>query len=87
MGLWLTDLCEIVAIYLPWVPEDIFFLLTLMVRGETPSTRREAPRGTFSIRKHGLFHIWYFENGPLEPGYHFLGCKHVMRALSIATIT
>ena len=27
MGLWLTDLCEIVAIYLPWVPEDIFFLI------------------------------------------------------------
>ena len=22
-------------------------------------------------RKHGLFHIRYFENGPLEPGYTF----------------
>ena len=47
MGLCLTDLCEVVAIYLPWAREDIFFLLTLMVRGETASTRREAPRGAF----------------------------------------
>ena len=45
---------------LPWVPEDIFFLSILMVRGEAAST---------SNRKHGLFHIRYFENGPLEPGY------------------
>ena len=79
MGLCLTDLCEVVAIYLPWVPEDIFFLLTLMVRGETASTRREAPRGAFSNRKQGLFHFRYFENGPLEPGYHLLRSKHVMR--------
>ena len=34
-------------LYLPWVPEDIFFL----------------------IDTDGLFHIRYFENGPLEPGY------------------
>ena len=26
MGLCLIDLCEVVAINLPWVPEDIFFL-------------------------------------------------------------
>ena len=57
-----------------------FFLLTLMVRGETASTRREAPRGAFSNRKQGLFHIRYFEN-------HLLRSKHVMRALCIATIT
>ena len=44
------------------------------------STRREAPRGAFSNRKQGLFHIRYFENGPLEPGYHLLRSKHVMRA-------
>ena len=25
--------------------------------------------GALSNRKHGLFHIRYFENGPLEPGY------------------
>ena len=47
MGLCLTDLCEVVTIYVPWVREDIFFLLTLMVRGETASTRREAARGAF----------------------------------------
>ena len=55
-----------------------FFLSSiLIVRGEAASTRREAPReknnrsvsGALSNRKHGLFHIRYFENGPLEPGY------------------
>ena len=52
-----------------------FFLSLLMVRGEAASPRREAPReknnvsGALSNRKHGLFHIRYFENGPLEPGY------------------
>ena len=49
-------------LYLPWVPEDIFFLSILLVRGEVKS-------GALSNRKHGLFHIRYFENGPLEPGY------------------
>ena len=28
--------------------------------------------GALSNRKHGLFHITYFENGPLQPGYHGL---------------
>ena len=28
----------------PWVPEDLFFLTIMMVRGEAKSTRREAPR-------------------------------------------
>ena len=32
-------------IFVPWVPEDIFFLIDI-----------------------GLFHLRYFENGPLEPG-------------------
>ena len=32
------------CIKLPWVPEDIFFLSILMVRGEAASTKREAPR-------------------------------------------
>ena len=42
---------------IPWVPEDIFFFLSIpMVRGEAASTRR------------GLFHLGYFENGPLKPG-------------------
>ena len=40
----------------PCVPEDIFFLSILMVRGEAESTRR------------GLPHLGYFENGPLKPG-------------------
>ena len=52
----------------PWVPEDIFFLSILMVRGEAASTRREALSGALSNRTQGLFHIRYFENGPLEPG-------------------
>ena len=55
MGLCLTDLCEVVAIYLPWVAEDTFSLLTLMVREDAASTRREAPRGALSNRKYGLF--------------------------------
>ena len=33
-------------------------------------TRREAPRIALSNREHDLFHFRYFENGPLEPGYH-----------------
>ena len=61
---------------LPWVLEDIFFLSILMARGEAASTRSQAPREkknwfvseAWSNRKHGLFHIRYFENGPLEPG-------------------
>ena len=48
-------------VLVPWVPEDIFFLSILMVRGEAASTK-------LSNRKHDLFHIRYFENGPLEPG-------------------
>ena len=40
---------------IPCVPEDIFFLSILMVRGEAESTRR------------GLSHLGYFENGPLKP--------------------
>ena len=47
-----------------------FFLSILMVRGEAASTRREAPRIALSNREHDLFHFRYFENGPLEPGYH-----------------
>jgi len=30
---------------LPWVPEDIFFLSTLMVRGEAGLTRKEITSG------------------------------------------
>ena len=26
-------------------------------------------------RKRGLFHLRYFENGPLEPGYKMSACK------------
>ena len=58
MGLCLTDLCEVVTIYVPWVREDIFFLLTLMVRGETASTRREAARGAFLQTVYFILGIW-----------------------------
>ena len=34
----------LILLRLPWVPEDIFFLWTLMVRGEAALTRRKAPR-------------------------------------------
>ena len=47
---------------LAWVPEDIFFLSILIVRGKAASTRLEAPRA-LSNCKHGLFHIRYFEKG------------------------
>ena len=43
-----------------------FFLSIMMVRHETNVS------GALSNRKHGLFHIKYFENGPLEPGYTFV---------------
>ena len=34
--------------------------------------------GALSNRKHGLFHIRYFENGPLESGYRFKGLSQNM---------
>ena len=40
-----------------------------MVRGEAAS-------GALSICKHGLLHIRYFENGPLEPRYAPNGSYH-----------
>ena len=58
---WIVNLFTESRNVLPWVPEDIFFLSILMVRGVSVS-------GALSNRKHGLFHIRYFENGPLEPG-------------------
>ena len=36
----LTISVDQVTHFLPWVPEDIFFLSMLMVRGEAASTRR-----------------------------------------------
>ena len=45
MGLWLTDLCEIVAIYLPWVPEDIFFLIDTDGSRRNPVQRGAKRRG------------------------------------------
>ena len=38
------DLNTRADVLVPWVPEDIFFLWTLMVRGEAALTRRKAPR-------------------------------------------
>ena len=64
---------------------SVFFLSSiLIVHGEAASTRREVPReknnrsvsGALSNRKHGLFHIRYFENGPLEPGYLTGGLRY-----------
>ena len=52
---------------LPWVPEDNFFLSILMVRGEAPREKNNVS-GALSNRKHDLFYIRYFEDGPLEPG-------------------
>ena len=37
-----TSFHSFVSQYIPWVPEDIFFLSTLMVRGEAALTRRKA---------------------------------------------
>ena len=45
----------------PWVPR-YFFLI------DTGGSRRSCVSGALSNRKHSLFHIRYFENGPLEPG-------------------
>ena len=39
-----------------------FFLI------DTDGSRRSCVSGALSNRKHGLFHIRYFENGTLEPG-------------------
>ena len=33
-----------------------------------PGERAEEKKKNLSNRKHGLFHIRYFENGPQEPG-------------------
>ena len=40
-----------------------YFLLT-----DTDGSRQSHISGTLPNRKHGLFHIRYSENGPLEPG-------------------
>ena len=55
----------------PWVP-DIFFSYRYWWFAAKPRQRGAKCRGerAFNInRKHGLFHLRYFENGPLEPGY------------------
>ena len=45
-----------------------FFLMdTAGSRRQQGADRRESVLGALSNRKHGLFHIRYFENGPLEP--------------------
>ena len=43
----------------PWVPEDLFFLTILMVRGEAASRRREAPREKNNLESQelGVDHI------------------------------
>ena len=43
-----------------------FFLTISMVRGEAP--REYSISESLSNRKHGLFHIRYFENRPLKSG-------------------
>ena len=45
-----------------------FFLMdTDGSRRQQSADRRKSVSGALSNRKHGLFHIRYFENGPLEP--------------------
>ena len=40
------------------------------------STRREMPRRkSFNLISTGLFHLRYFEDGPLEPGYKMRGLQ------------
>ena len=54
----------------PWVPEDIFFLIDTDGSRAEPRQRGAKCRGerVFNInRKHGLYHLRYFVNGPLEP--------------------
>ena len=58
---------------LPWVPEDIFFLSTLMVRGEAALTRRKAPRRVFFSPRRFFFFcvnaasVSIRKKNPLEP--------------------
>ena len=63
------------------------FLSILMVRGEAASTRREVRRGrAFNInRKHGLFYLKYFENGPLEPGYKMCSLQKKKTSKMVST--
>ena len=47
-----------------------------MVRGEAATTRREMPRRkSFNLILTGLFHLRYFEDGLLEPGYKMFGLQ------------
>ena len=50
---------------IPWVPE-VFFFFSYVIPGIIVRVS-----GSLSNREHGLFHNWYFENGPLEPGKLF----------------
>ena len=56
----------------PWVPEDIFFFYRCWWLAAKPLQRGAKCRGerAFNINPWArLFHLRYFENGPLEPGY------------------
>jgi len=57
-----TGLIGINGVRLPWVPEDIFFLSILMVRGEAGLTRKKITSGHRSTQPHfherNQFTIW-----------------------------
>ena len=62
---------------LPWVPEDIFFLSILIVRGEAASTRREALREkktsghrSYQSHFHAIFRIIYL----IKPVWRWWTC-------------
>ena len=59
-----SKMAKIHPVY-PRFQRIFFFLSIVMVGGEVNSE-------AISNRKHGLFHIRYFENRPLEPGYSVL---------------
>ena len=42
---------SLASVKLPWVPEDIFFLSILIVRGGAASTRRQEPREKIPSRE------------------------------------
>ena len=52
------------------MPEVVF---SFVISDSSRPNRYSEARRALSNRKHGLFHPRYFENGPLEPGYIFVG--------------
>ena len=59
---------------LPYPGYQRFFLAC---EEELRRHERRSVSGALSNCKHGLFHIRYFENGPLEPGYSWKGYANI----------